>query len=114
MSREAWDAAVVGVEHEILRQVVEGLEVARIFRRRSVTEIAKRAHISLRMVRYVRALKARPSLRTLIALCEAHGLELDIRVRAKRGRVQETKTTERQASVVNAGSQENDAHGETG
>jgi DNA-binding phage protein len=102
VSREVWDAAVARAERRILRQVVEALEVARVFRRRPVGEIARRARISPRMLCYVRRLKARPSLRTLIALAEAHGVELAIGIRAKTKRPRVEASTAKPLALIDS------------
>jgi hypothetical protein len=94
---DGWDAACVKAETTIVRQVVDALEQARLSTQQKVTDVASKARVSPRMFRYIRSGQARPSFRTLLALCEAHGCELDIRVRAKR-KVEE-------AQVQNSGRQ---------
>jgi hypothetical protein len=50
----------------------------------SIRDVAAGSRLSERTVTYASGLRVRSSLRTLLALADSVGLELDIRVRAKR------------------------------
>ena len=80
------------VEALVIRQVMAVCESARTFHGYSIEEWASRAHMSARMLRYIRA--GRPTtLRRLSAVAGACGLDLSINVRLK------------PATVVRAGSE---------
>jgi hypothetical protein len=74
------------IEASVIRQVLEACESARTFHGYSIEEWAARAHMSARMLRYIRA--GRPTtLRRLAAVAGACGFELSINVRLTRATV---------------------------
>lgn len=77
-------------EATVIRQVLDACEAARTFHGYSVKDVASRAGLSLRMLQYVRAGRG-GSLRRLLAITDACGLELVIKVRVKQSRVEDAK-----------------------
>lgn len=82
--KDAWEAACAAAETAIISRLVETFEEVRLHQGLSVSDVTGRACLSKRTVSLIRVLRTRPSLRTLISLAEAHGLELTVRVRARR------------------------------
>jgi DNA-binding phage protein len=68
----------------ILSQILDACERARTIQHLRVRDIAHRARLSRRATTYTRKMQTNPTLRTLLAYVNAHGLELDIRIRTKR------------------------------
>lgn len=84
---DAWEAACLGAERQVLEQLEAAFGAARAEQGVRVAAIASRVGLSARQLRNVRRGYSRPTLGQLLGLAEAHGLELDIRVRAKRTQV---------------------------
>ena len=71
-------------EDRIVQQLIDAVEAAKDLRGLNAADITARSGVSRRAVVQVRKLQVRPTLRTLLAIADAVGLELRISVRAKR------------------------------
>jgi DNA-binding phage protein len=68
----------------IVAQVMDAVESAKAAAGLTARDMAARAKLSKRTLVYLRKLQVAPTLQTLLAVVDAAGLELEIRVRRKR------------------------------
>jgi DNA-binding phage protein len=68
----------------IVAQVMDAVESAKAAAGLTARDMAARAELSKRTLVYLRKLQTAPTLQTLLAVVDAAGLELEIRVRRKR------------------------------
>ena len=86
-------------EETIVGQVIEAVEEAISVQRLTASEVVARSGLSRREIGLLRKLQVRPSLRTLLVLVHSVGLELDIRVRAKRRQLEDAQLMESSRNV---------------
>lgn len=71
----------------IVSQIIAAVEDARAQSGLSTAALSRRSGVSRRTLVYIQKLQVAPSLRMLLLLLNAVGLELEIRVRPKRNRL---------------------------
>src|SRR5688500_16149501 len=82
--KSAWEMACKKAEASIVADVVNAVEAVKEAKRLTAGDLAARSGLSRREVGRIRNLRVRPSLRSLLSLAHAVGLELRITVRRRR------------------------------